>query len=133
MQQAPYNDPWGGKLPWEFPGFCRRDCLPHRSGKLLWVSRATLVMGMFSVFGVAFTLSWLGFLGVLGLILGGLTWGLVRFDLAQMANGTVDPRGRPYAEEALGSALTGMVLSLPSTFLVLHEYRSLLLVLRPWW
>lgn len=80
--------------PWEVPGAVRRDCLPHRGALLHVLATIALVAGVFS-------LSCLGFPGLLGLGLGGYVWRSARRELNDIDAGIVDPEGERLVREGL--------------------------------
>jgi hypothetical protein len=90
--------------PWERDVWLRRDCRPHRARLLHDLAIASLVLGGLSVITL--------FPSLLGLPLAVTVGMLAHHDLALMAVGRMDPRGRQRTKNALGHAYGGVALNL---------------------
>ena len=90
--------------PWERRGAVRRDCESHRSGLLLALGDASLLLGALSLP--------LGFLAVTGLCLGAAAWALASRDLRRMRARAMDPAGLSGTALGRGRARAGVALSL---------------------
>jgi hypothetical protein len=94
----------GVDRPWERPGAVRRDCQPHRGHLLGALANLSLALGVLAaVFGVPF---------LVGLAVSVFTQVLAKRDLARMAAGAMDPRGREQTAAARRRAAYAMVLNL---------------------
>src|SRR5947207_6260815 len=101
--------------PWERLGSVRRDCEPHRSGRLLFLGRCSSVCGALSL---CFLLP-----SIVGLPLGITVWVMARRDLTAMRMGVMDPQGRSQTKQGRNHAIVGMALSLVPIpfFVMLHS------------
>lgn len=90
--------------PWDVPGAVRRDCLPHRGDRLLFLGNWSFVCGLMAGC-VLFTAAPGLPMGVAAFL---LAWG----DLKQMRAGQMDPTGRAKTRRALWWGAWGTALSL---------------------
>jgi hypothetical protein len=118
--ERPGPERWGDVPPWELPGECRLDALPHRGQRLQHLGETAFALGMLSP-----VLPILGLLpAALALLMGLTVWGVATYDLAQMQRGEMDSCGRNRTDEArlLGRAavwlgLIGFTLAVPFLWL----------------
>jgi hypothetical protein len=91
----PEPAPWGDVPPWELPGACRLDALPHRGEWLQGLGGWALTLGLLSscpILGI--------FPGAVALLLGLGVWWVATVDLARMRHGEMDPNGRALTRES---------------------------------
>jgi hypothetical protein len=104
MPDVPGDEPEGGR-PWERPGAVRRDALLHRGHWLRVLGWVAFVLGLLSFFLLVTALP--------GYVVGTFGLHMADADLARMAAGTMDPRGRGETEAARRLARGARGMSVP--------------------
>ncbi len=119
--------------PWELPGNCRLDSLPHRGQLLRWLANTSFLVALASYYPCVINFpivcclfdqnKWQFFwipaeiLGLWAVVCGVGAVGIANSDLAAMRKGIVDPGGVYETGFARRRAVWGIVAGLGSIFL----------------